>query len=66
MEVYIVLDRLLPFGSHEFIHNRPWLFVGILFLIFGVSFILTGLQSEMIRYFAYQPKQEYSIRQVLE
>jgi glycosyltransferase involved in cell wall biosynthesis len=63
---YVVLDRLLPFGSNEPIHNRPLLFVGILFLIFGVSFILTGLQSEMIRYFAYRPTQEYSIRQVLE
>jgi glycosyltransferase involved in cell wall biosynthesis len=63
---YVVLDRLLPFGSNEPIHNRPLLFVGILFLIFGVSFILTGLQSEMIRYFAYRPAQEYSIRQVLE
>jgi glycosyltransferase involved in cell wall biosynthesis len=63
---YVVLDRLLPFGSNEPIHNRPMLFVGILFLIFGVSFILAGLQSEMIRYFAYRPAQEYSIRQVLE
>jgi glycosyltransferase involved in cell wall biosynthesis len=63
---YVVLDRLLPFGSNEPIHNRPLLFVGILFLIFGVSFILTGLQSEMIRHFAYRPAQEYSIRQVLE
>jgi glycosyltransferase involved in cell wall biosynthesis len=63
---YVVLDRVLPIGSGEPIHNRPLLFVGILFLIFGVSFILTGLQSEMIRYFAYRPTQEYSIRQVLE
>jgi len=66
VDAYVVLDRLLPFGSHEPIHNRPMLFVGILFLIFGVSFILAGLQSEMIRYFAYRPAQEYSIRQVLE
>jgi hypothetical protein len=35
-------------------------------LIFGVSFILTGLQSEMIRHFAYRPEEEYSIKQVLE
>jgi hypothetical protein len=40
--------------------------VGILLLIFGISFILTGLQSEMIRHFAYRPDDEYSIRQVLE
>lgn len=63
---YIVADRFLPFGSHVEIHNRPLLFVGILLLIFGVSFILTGLQSEMIRHFSYRPNEEYSVRQVLE
>jgi hypothetical protein len=66
IDLYVVLDRVLPFGSAEPIHNRPLLFVGILFMIFGVSFILTGLQSEMIRHFAYRPEQEYSVRQVLE
>lgn len=66
VDLYVVLDRYLPIGSHEPIHNRPLLFVGILLLIFGISFILTGLQSEMIRHFAYRPEDEYSIRQVLE
>jgi hypothetical protein len=66
VDLYIVLDRWLPFGTHQPIHDRPLLFVGILLMIFGVSFILTGLQSEMIRHFAYRPEQEYSIRQVLE
>jgi glycosyltransferase involved in cell wall biosynthesis len=66
VDLYVVLDRFLPFGSQEPIHNRPLLFVGILFIIFGVSFILTGLQSEMIRHFAYRPEEEYSVRQVLE
>ena len=66
IDLYVVLDRYLPFGSHEQIHNRPVLFVGIMFLIFGVSFILTGLQSEMIRHFAYRPQDEYSVRQVLD
>lgn len=65
VDLYVVLDRFLPFGSQEPIHNRPLLFVGILFIIFGVSFILTGLQSEMIRHFAYRPEEEYSVRQVL-
>jgi glycosyltransferase involved in cell wall biosynthesis len=65
-DLYVVLDRYLPFGSHEQIHNRPVLFVGIILLIFGVSFILTGLQSEMIRHFAYRPQDEYSVRQVLD
>ncbi len=63
---YVVADRFLPFGSHQEIHNRPLLFVGIMFLIFGVSFILTGLQSEMIRHFSYRANEEFSIRQVLE
>lgn len=66
VDLYIVLDRFLPFGSHQEIHTRPLLFVGILLLIFGISFILTGLQSEMIRHFAYRPADEYSIRQVLD
>ncbi len=66
IDAYVVADRFLPFGSHQEIHNRPLLFVGILLLIFGVSFILTGLQSEMIRHFAYRPEEEYSVRQVLE
>ncbi|HET8906608.1 MAG TPA: glycosyltransferase family 2 protein [Ktedonobacterales bacterium] len=66
VDLYVVLDRFLPFGSHQEIHNRPLLFVGILLLIFGISFILTGLQSEMIRHFAYRPEDEYSIRQVLD
>ncbi|HEV2456941.1 MAG TPA: glycosyltransferase family 2 protein [Ktedonobacterales bacterium] len=66
IDLYIVLDRYLPFGSHQEIHNRPLLFVGIMLIIFGVSFILTGLQSEMIRHFAYRPEEEYSVRQVLD
>src|SRR5260221_1105066 len=63
---YVVADRFLPFGSQQPTHERPLLFVGIMLLIFGVSFILTGLQSEMIRHFAYRPSDEYSVRQVLE
>ncbi|HEX6123335.1 MAG TPA: glycosyltransferase family 2 protein, partial [Ktedonobacterales bacterium] len=66
IDLWVVADRYLPFGSHEEIHNRPVLFVGILLMIFGISFILTGLQSEMIRHFAYRREEEYSIRQVLE
>jgi glycosyltransferase involved in cell wall biosynthesis len=66
VDLYVVADRYLPIGSGEPIHNRPLLFVGIMLLIFGVSFILTGLQSEMIRHFAYRPEDEYSVRQVLD
>ncbi|MBF6589689.1 MAG: glycosyltransferase family 2 protein [Ktedonobacterales bacterium] len=66
IDIYVVADRFLPFGSHQEIHNRPLLFLGIVLLIFGISFILTGLQSEMIRHFAYRREEEYSVRQVLE
>ncbi|HEY7834731.1 MAG TPA: glycosyltransferase family 2 protein [Ktedonobacterales bacterium] len=66
VDLYVVLDRYLPFGSHQPIHDRPLLFVGILLIVFGISFILTGLQSEMIRHFAYRPEEEYSVRQVLD
>jgi hypothetical protein len=51
---------------HQPIHTQPLLFVGILLMIFGVQFILTGLQSEMIRHYAFQPGEEYSIRQELD
>lgn len=66
VDLYVVLDRFLPFGSRQPIHDRPLLFVGIMLMIFGISFVLTGLQSEMIRHFAYRPQDEFSIKQVLE
>src|SRR6266566_777277 len=52
--------------THDPIHNQPLLFVGILLMIFGVQFILTGLQSEMIRHYAFRSDEEYSIRQELD
>src|SRR5215472_5402965 len=54
------------FILHQPIHTQPLLFVGILLMIFGVQFILTGLQSEMLRHYAFQPGEEYSIRQELD
>ncbi|SRR5579871_2391752 len=45
------------------IHEQPLLFVGILLMIFGFLFILIGLLGEMIRYYAFQSGEEYSIRQ---
>jgi len=45
---------------------RPLLFLGILFIIVGVQLISIGLLGEMIRNFAYQPEEEYSVRRVLE
>ncbi len=45
------------------IHDQPLLFVGIIFLIFGFLFLLIGLLAEMIRYYAFEPGEEYSIKQ---
>jgi glycosyltransferase involved in cell wall biosynthesis len=66
----VLIDAYVVFRSwfftHEQIHNQPMLFVGILLMIFGVNFILTGLQSEMIRHYAFRSDEEYSIRQELD
>lgn len=63
VDLYVVIRS---FVTHFPIHNQPLLFVGILLMIFGVQFILTGLQSEMIRHYAFQPGEEYSIKQELD
>src|SRR5229473_3765982 len=59
-----VVARRVFFG--QLIRDQPLLFVGIILMIFGVQFILTGLQSEMIRHYAFQPGEEYSIRKELD
>ena len=64
VDVFVVVRSY--FFTHEPIHNQPLLFVGILLMIFGVQFILTGLQSEMIRHYAFRSDEEYCIRQELE
>jgi glycosyltransferase involved in cell wall biosynthesis len=64
VDMYVVVRSYLII--HEPIHNQPMLFVGILLMIFGVQFILTGLQSEMIRHYAYQKGEDYSIKQELD
>lgn len=64
IDLYVVLRSV--FILHQPIHEQPMLFVGILLMIFGVQFILAGLQSEMIRHYAFQRGEEYSIKQVLE
>lgn len=61
---YVVIRSY--FITHEPIHNQPLLFVGILLLIIGVQFVLTGLQSEMIRHYAFRSDEEYSVRQELD
>ncbi len=64
IDIYVVISS--RFVTHEPIHNQPMLFVGILLMIFGVQFILTGLQSEMIRHYAFKSDEEYSIKQELD
>jgi len=65
----ILIDLIVVVRSRFFInepiHNQPFLFVGILLMIFGVQFVLAGLQSEMIRHYAFRSDEEYSIRQEL-
>jgi glycosyltransferase involved in cell wall biosynthesis len=56
----------LKIFAGEQISHHPVVFLGIVFMIFGVSMVLTGFQSEMIRFYNYQSRHEYSIRQVLE
>ena len=63
IDLYLVI---LKFVANDQISRHPLLFLGIVLMIFGLSMILTGFQSEMIRHFNYHPRQEYSIRQVLE
>ncbi|GCE25304.1 dolichol-phosphate mannosyltransferase [Dictyobacter alpinus] len=63
VDLFIVLRSY--FWIHEPIHQQPMLFVGILLMIFGVQFFLAGLQSEMVRHYAFQRGEEYSIRQEL-
>jgi glycosyltransferase involved in cell wall biosynthesis len=63
VDAFVVYRRVF-FGQQ--IRDQPLLFVGIILMIFGVQFVLTGLQSEMIRHYAFQPGEEYSIRQELD
>jgi glycosyltransferase involved in cell wall biosynthesis len=64
IDLFVVLRSYV--FTHDPIRNHPLLFVGILLMIFGVNFILTGLQSEMIRHYAFRSDEEYSIRQELD
>ena len=63
VDLFVVLRSFI---SHVPIHDQPLLFVGIVLMIFGVNFFLTGLQSEMIRHYAFRSDEEYSIRQELD
>lgn len=46
------------------IGTRPLFTVGILSMILGFQLISIGLLGEMVRYYLYDPGEEYSIRQV--
>jgi glycosyltransferase involved in cell wall biosynthesis len=64
VDLWVVMSS--HFIDHQPIHIHPMLFVGILLMIFGLQFFLTGLQSEMIRHYAFQRGEEYNIRQELD
>ncbi|HEV2661969.1 MAG TPA: glycosyltransferase family 2 protein [Ktedonobacteraceae bacterium] len=63
VEIFVIIRKIF---FNQQIHDQPILFVGIILMIFGIQFILTGLQSEMIRHYAFQPDEEYSIKQELD
>lgn len=63
IDLWVVYDRIV---NNILIKDRPILFLGIILMIIGVQFVLTGLQSEMIRHFNFNAREEYSIRQVLD
>lgn len=46
----------------EAIGTRPLLSGGIFALLFGAQLIAIGLLGEMVRYFGFQPEQEYSVK----
>ncbi|GCE11821.1 glycosyltransferase family 2 protein [Tengunoibacter tsumagoiensis] len=66
VDAWVVVRTHLLHVIKEPIHNQPLLFFGILLMIFGLQFFLTGLQSEMIHYYAFQRSEEYSIKQELD
>ena len=65
VDAWVVARSYLGLATQP-IHNQPLLFVGILLMIFGIQFFLAGLQSEMIRHYAFERDEEYSIRQELD
>jgi hypothetical protein len=59
----LYLTWLWVFGGG--IGQRPILFVCILLMVVGVQMASIGLLGEMIRNFAYEAEEEYSIRRLL-
>lgn len=58
------LIRALNLAAVGPIGTRPLLAVGVLAMILGVQLVSLGLLGEMLRYFAYRPEEEYTIRRV--
>jgi hypothetical protein len=58
----------VKFVQHEGISNRPLLLFGILFILTGVQLVTTGLVAEMLSrtYHESQDKPIYAIREVLD
>lgn len=56
--------RFLGLADIPPIGTRPLLMVGVLATLIGIQFFSIGLLGEMIRYFNYQPQQEYVIRRM--
>ena len=55
---FLGISEIPPIGT------RPLLSVGVLATLIGIQFFSIGLLGEMVRYFNYQPEQEYRIRRV--
>ena len=58
------LLRLFNLADVPPIGTRPLLSVGILGMVLGIQLISIGLLGEMLRYFTYRPKEEFSVRRV--
>jgi glycosyltransferase involved in cell wall biosynthesis len=58
------LLRFLALADVPPIGTRPLLTVGVLGMLLGLQLISIGLLGEMLRYFTYQPSDEFSIRRI--
>jgi glycosyltransferase involved in cell wall biosynthesis len=63
IDFWVVVNR---FYTNDPIHNHPILFLGLVLMIVGVQLFLSGLQSEMIRHFNFNSRDEFSVKQVLD
>jgi glycosyltransferase involved in cell wall biosynthesis len=69
IELYLAilwLSRAFGLAEVEPIGTRPLFTVGILGMILGIQLFTTGLLGEMLRYFSFQPEQEYTIKTILK